>query len=71
MKIELTTIGKLKEAIKNMDDARSIICQVCDNNHKAWNMYGIISDDFDKSKLAVISFTHPNLEQLIDAGWKE
>ncbi len=62
---EITTVGKLREALQEIDDDTPILAQVCGGNSGAWNMIATIANVLraQPPKL-VVTLRHPSLPVL-------
>lgn len=58
---EFSTIGQLKEAIKNLPDDREVVCQVVGKDGSAWQIFSKITDRLPRADFAFITLSHPEL----------
>ncbi len=65
MKHKLSTVGILREAVKDYPDDTVIITQVCGTSGDAWNLCGSIAEiPASRPLMLQIALRHPDLVKL-------
>jgi len=69
MRIEITTVGKLREALADIADDTEIWAQTCGVDGSAWNMQATLADiPTAQPRKLVVTLRHPDLCTLPEWG---